>query len=217
MKELHSYGTDQNIKVYKKHGAGDNLFGVSFANLNKLMKKIKIDHDLAKKLWETGNTDARTLATMIADPDLMTETDLDIWLNDISYYMLIDVYVSNIVNKTPFARSKMEVWVNSDDEWICRAGWQLLAKISMNGIYLGDDYFADYLNTIEHKIHNSKNRVKDAMNSAIIAIGLRNNQLEQKALAAASRIGKIEVDHGDTPCRTPDAIAYIKKVKNGKR
>jgi len=44
MTELKKMGTSQNIKIYKNHGAGDNLFGVSFANLKLLQKKIKIDH-----------------------------------------------------------------------------------------------------------------------------------------------------------------------------
>ena len=50
------------------------------------------------------------------------------------------------------------------------------------------------------------------MNSALISIGVRNSKLERKALAAAKRIGKVEVDHGETSCKTPDATAYIKKT-----
>jgi len=30
MKELEALGTAQNRKVYRRHGAGENLFGVSF-------------------------------------------------------------------------------------------------------------------------------------------------------------------------------------------
>jgi hypothetical protein len=30
-------------------------------------------------------------------------------------------------------------------------------------------------------------------------------------LAAAARIGPVEVDHGETGCKTPDAAAYIKR------
>ena len=34
----------------------------------------------------------------------------------------------------------------------------------------------------------------------------------------AKRIGKIEVDHGETGCQTPDAASYIKKtVAHGKK
>ena len=36
--------------------------------------------------------------------------------------------------------------------------------------------------------------------------------MEKEALAAAKRIGKVEINHGDTACKTPDAAAYIKKT-----
>jgi 3-methyladenine DNA glycosylase AlkD len=44
------------------------MFGVSYAALGKLKKQIKQEHALAEALWETGNHDARVLATMVADP-----------------------------------------------------------------------------------------------------------------------------------------------------
>ncbi len=53
MQQLEEYGTEQNRKTYKNHGAKEPLFGVSFANLKLLKKKIKKDHDLAILLWET--------------------------------------------------------------------------------------------------------------------------------------------------------------------
>jgi len=65
-----------------------------------------------------------------------------------------------------------------------------------------------YLMIIERDIHAQKNRLKEAMNGALIAIGSRNSTLEAQALAAAARIGKVTVDHGETDCKTPDAAAY---------
>jgi len=35
--------------------------------------------------------------------------------------------------------------------------------------------------------------------------------------AAARRIGKVEVDHGDTSCKTPDAEPYILKASARKK
>ena len=49
------------------------------------------------------------------------------------------------------------------------------------------------------------------MNSALIAIGIRNEDLERKAIEIAREIGKVHVDHGATSCKTPDAESYIKK------
>ena len=50
------------------------------------------------------------------------------------------------------------------------------------------------------------------MNGALISIGGSNPALQKKALAAAGRIGKVQVDHGDTGCKTPDAASYILKM-----
>ena len=52
---------------------------------------------------------------------------------------------------------------------------------------------------------------------ALIAIGIRNGKLERNALAAAQKIGKVEVDHGETNCQTPDAAAYIRKTRQRQR
>ena len=213
MKKLKALGTEQNRKIYKRHGAGDKIFGVSFANLNNLKKQIKTDHDLAFKLWASGNTDAQNLATMIADPDKMNKSELDRWLKDIRWYMLIDVFVANLVSNTPHAKSRMEKWMKSKDEWIGRAGWQLLAQLAMKNNELPDSLFEECLKTIRKSIHGSKNRTKEAMNNALIAIGIRNGALERKALAVAADIGKVDVDHGETSCKTPDAASYIKKAK----
>ncbi|MBU0985304.1 MAG: DNA alkylation repair protein, partial [candidate division Zixibacteria bacterium] len=55
MTELKSCGTAQNVKIYRRHGARGDLFGVSFANLGILRKRIGANHDLAEQLWRTGN------------------------------------------------------------------------------------------------------------------------------------------------------------------
>ena len=76
---------------------------------------------------------------------------------------------------------------------------------------LPDDYFERYLYIIERDIHSRKNRVRYSMNSTMIGIGIRNPNLQEKAIAAVRRIGPVDVDHGETGCKTPDATAYIQK------
>jgi len=55
------------------------------------------------------------------------------------------------------------------------------------------------------------------MNGAVISIGVCKPALHEKAIAAATRIGKVMVDHGETGCTTPDAAAYIDKAVTRKR
>jgi 3-methyladenine DNA glycosylase AlkD len=217
MKQLEAFGSEQTRKTYKRHGVGGNVFGVSYADLGNLKKKIKIDHELANGLWATGNHDARILAAMIADPARATEDMVDAWVQDLTNHSLADEF-ANYVSKTAFARRKADAWSRSENEWIGRAGWALVGRLAlMDTNELPDDYFTDYLETIQRDIHTRKNRIKQAMNSTVIAIGVRNAILEQKALAAAGRIGKVLIDHGDTDCKTPDAAEYIRKTLQRKQ
>ena len=89
--KLKAFGTAQNRKVYRRHGVGEDLYGVSAADLKKLKKEIKTDHALAQQLWATGNHDARILATMIADPTAMKPSDLNTWARDLSNYIITEI------------------------------------------------------------------------------------------------------------------------------
>ncbi|MFC2150151.1 DNA alkylation repair protein [Calditrichota bacterium] len=212
MAELKAMGTAQNVKIYTRHGASAPMFGVSFANLGKLKKQIKTDHKLAVALWESGNMDAMTLACMIGDAAQMDEATIDKWVKDSSYQIVIDYFVSNLVAPTKFAEKKMKKWINSKDEWIGRAGWSLLGDLEKMENDLSDEFFTECIATIERDIHTAKNRTREAMNSALIIIGTRNRSLEKKATAAAKRIGVVMIDHGETACKTPDAVSYIAKT-----
>ena len=212
MTELESLGTEQTRKTLRRHGVGENQFGVLFSALGKLKKRIKTDHDLALELWETGNYDARLLATMIADPKKANSTMLDRWANDLANYSLADA-LSTYVETTPIAREKAEQWIKSDNEWIATAGWNVLGALTVTEPALPDAYFEPYLAQIERDLHGSKNRVRYAMNNVVIAIGVRSDALEPEAIATAERIGTVVVDHGLTNCKTPDAVPYIQKTK----
>ncbi len=219
MRELKALGTEQNRTVYARHGATGVMFGVSYGNLGKLKKRVKIDHELALALWETGNHDARVFATMIADASSATKKQLSAWSKDLDSYVTSDALAS-FVARTPHARALAEKWRGARGEWIAAAGWNLTSGLTRTATELPDTYFGALIPLIEERIHNAKNRVRYAMNGTLIGIGIRSPGLQRKAVAAAKRIGKVEVDHGETGCKTPDAIPYIAKAvarKNASR
>ena len=123
MKELDSLGSEQYRKTYRRHGVQGEMFGVSFAHLGTLTKKIKTDHDLAIQLWKSGNHDARALATMIADP-AKSASVLDDWIKDINSYPLSDA-VATYASQTSVDCKKIEKLMNSKDEWLSSFGWSL--------------------------------------------------------------------------------------------
>ncbi len=216
MKTLESAGTAQNRKVYARHGVNGAMFGVSYATQRDLAKKIKVDHALATRLWETGNHDARVLATMIADPAAAGRKQLDDWAKELDDYVLTDG-VSAMAARAPDALGVAKRWIASNNEWISSAGWSIVASLAVKDDAAGDDVFESWLPVIKSGIHGAPNRTRHAMNNALIAIGIRSATLEKKAVAAATAIGRVEVDHGETGCKTPDAVSYIRKARARKK
>jgi 3-methyladenine DNA glycosylase AlkD len=211
IRELERRGTEQNRKVYRRHGADANLFGVSYADLKILKKSIKVDQRLAEALWLTGNHDARVLATMIADPAAIADERLDAWAADLTNYVLSGA-LAGLAARSPGAESLMSRWMASEGEWTRAAGWAVLSSLAKDRGDLGDAFFLGHLATIEREIHSAQNRVRHEMKGALIAIALRNPALRGPALAADGRIGKVDVDHGETGCKTPDVASYVARA-----
>jgi len=211
MRELEQAGSAQTRKTYARHGAREPMFGVSFAVLKTLVKRIGVDHELALALWSTKNHDARTLAVKIADPARIKTSDLDRWARA-SPPRICGGYVPALAAESPHGAAKAREWLASSDETLRSAGWTLSGFLASLDEQTPDEWFAQRLAQIEKTIHSAPNDEREAMNRALIAIGGRSAALRKAATAAAKRIGKVEVDYGDTSCKTPDAGPYIEKM-----
>jgi 3-methyladenine DNA glycosylase AlkD len=211
MAELKKNGSAQTAKIYARHGAGGSIFGVSFATLKTLMKRIRVDHELAMALWDTGNFDARNLAVKVVDPQRMTVRDLERWAKEAGMRTLAS-YVGGLAAESPHGETLLASWLGSRNERLRCAGWQLLSCLAMRSESIPDRVFEKRLADIERTIHAAPNGERHSMNAAMIAIGCRSAALRAATLAASRRIGRVEVDHGETACETPDAAAYIAKT-----
>ena len=211
MKLLEKAGTAQARKTYARHGAVEPMFGVSFATLGALVKRIGVDHELALGLWDTGNFDARNLAYKVVDPVRITAGDLDRWARETGVRMC-GGYVSMLAVESGTGPATAARWLSSREERLRAEGWGVVAQLAARDEATPDSWFAEKLGEIERTIHEAPSMQRYVMNQALIAIGGRSAALHRSALAAAKKIGKVEVDHGDTSCKTPDALPYIEKM-----
>ena len=210
MAALEAAGTAQNRKIYTRHGASDPMFGVSYADLGKLAKTFKGEHELALELFGTANHDARQLAAKIVDPGRLTIAQVNAWAKAIDCYITAEA-VAGVVARSPHARSRSDQWRDRRSEWIASSGWAIVAFTAEADIWTNAE-LDDLLRQIEAEIHDRPNRVRHEMNQTIITIGLRSAGLRRRAIATAKRVGPVVVDHGETNCKTPEAIAYIEKT-----
>jgi hypothetical protein len=205
--ELEAAGSEQTRKTYRRHGLKDPMFGVSYAFMGKLARKLRGRSDLADELWASGILEARTFATMIAQPEAARARR---WLEDVTSNMH-SIAVAEYATKAPGALELGLDWAARPGEWPSSTGYNLLANLAAAGA-MPPETARDLLQVIEREIHTRPNYTRYTMNGTVIAIGGCVPGLAEEAIATAERIGKVEVDHGNTACKTPDAVPYIRKT-----
>jgi 3-methyladenine DNA glycosylase AlkD len=210
MKELEALGNAATVKTYRRHNISGPTFGVRYGDMYKLQKKVGVDTALAEQLFATGNHDARVLACMIADPAEVSAKTLDAWVQAVDNQLLVDG-LAGLAARHPKSAARVEKWVALKPEWQAATGWHAIAALAARAD-VPDAFFDRWLDVIGRDLHKSANRVRYSMNAALIAIGVRGPALRKKALRIAQQLGQVDVDHGQTSCKTPDAAAYIRKV-----
>ncbi len=210
--DLEKLADPRAVEVWKKMGMPtDKYLGVNLTKLRTYANRMKKNHALVLDLWATGVHDARLLATFIEKTGEATEEQLDSWVNEAEFFDLTDKIAQNIVPRTLFAGSLMKKWLKSKKEYVRRTGWMTVSFWGCQTNELSEDELSYYLGKIEKEIHAEQNWVKEAMNMTLINIGGRSKALNSQARQTVKRIGKIDVNYGDTSCKLPDAMAYLSR------
>lgn len=215
MAELQKLGSEQTRKTWRNHGAQGDLFGVKIGDLKTVAKKIKGDQALALQLYETKNADAMYLAGLVADGAQMTKKQLNDWTKAASWPMVSEYTVAWVTAESPFARELALKWIDSTKEPIAASGWNAYSGyISMTADgELDLKEIEVLLDRVVKEIRGAPNRVRYCMNGFVLAVAAAVKPLLPKAKLAAERIGKVDVDMGDTSCQVPVALEYIRKME----
>lgn len=188
-----------------------NTLGVSIPLLRDLAKKIGKDHDLAQKLWATGIHEARLLAGFIDDWRLVTTAQMEKWAQDFDSWDICDQACSNLFDRTQFAYQKAKDWTKRPEEFVKRAGYVLMAALSVHDKKAPDLVFLKFFPLIKTGATDERNFVKKAVNWALRQIGKRNSALNKAAIRLAQEIKKL-----DSPAARWIAADAIRELKNRK-
>ncbi len=216
MSALKKVGSAQSRKIYSRHGAPENMFGCKVADMKTIAKKIKGEQELAIELYDTGNADAMYLAGIVADGSQMKKADLNRWAREANWYMVSEYSVAGVAAQHPDAVAIANKWIAAKKEHVAAAGWSTYANVVMtrDDADLDKKEIKSHLKMIEGSIDKAKNRVRYTMNGFVIAVGGYVESLTSAAKATAKKIGKVEVEMGETSCKVPLATDYINKIES---
>ncbi|MGB1205424.1 MAG: DNA alkylation repair protein [Chitinophagales bacterium] len=217
---LEEHKDEKGIRHWKKHGNSSiSSYGIGISKLRKLISTygIKRNRYLAHKLWKTPIAEAQLMSTLVDEPQKLTKARINQRMEESKYGMLSHYFAINVVIKTSYVREMINKWVSNENTVYRRSGYALLGELAKPktkaGQHVADEYFAAYLNIIDREIWNNEGWTQDAMNNCLIAIGQRSQELNDMALEIATKIGKLNIDYGDTSCKTLDTLRYLNKAK----
>lgn len=217
MKALESKASATTKRTLMRHGAPEPIFGVRIGDMKPIQKQIKGDQSLAMQLYATGNSDAMYLAGLVADGRNMTRAQIERWVKTSVWHMHSGTTVPCVAAEHPDAIEIALKWIDSPKESIAVSGWATLSNVVCvePDDKLPIKQLGALLSRVVKTIHTSPNRVRYAMNTFIICCGTYVAPLADKSVDAARKIGRVEVDMGQTGCQVPDAESYILKSRRG--
>ncbi len=189
VKDLKKLHNPKNVEGMARYGINPQFaLGISIPYLRKKAKEIGKDHKLALELWETKIHEARILSSLLEEPKLISRIQMNNWASDFNSWDLCDQVCNNLFRKTEFAYEKAVEWSMKKKEFVKRAGFVLMASLSVHSRELTNDDFLKFFEYIKSAAVDERNFVKKAVNWSVRNIGKRNLFLHKKAIQLSQEI-----------------------------
>ena len=199
---------DPKIRAVNERHGDDH--GVNLTKLRGVAKTLKTDHELAGRLWATGDTAARLVAILISRPKEYSATELDTLLRDARVPKVHDWLVSYVVKKSPHVEELRVAWFDDPDPVVASAGWALTSdRVARSPDGLDLDGLLDL---VEAQMKDAPERLQWAMNECLATIGIHHPRHRTRALDIGERLEVLK-DYPTPPgCTSPFAPIWITEM-----
>ena len=203
---------DPRIREVNARNGDDH--GVNLSRVRELAKRLKIQPDLARELWATGDSAARLLALLICRPKAFGRDELDTMLRQARAPKVHDWLVNYVVKKNPHAEELRVAWLADPDPVVAGTGWALTAERvarKPDGLDL-----AGLLDVVEAEMKSAPDRLQWAMNNCLAQIGIEHAEHRARAIDIGERLEVLK-DYPTPPnCTSPFAPIWITEMVNRK-
>ncbi|MDP9936369.1 3-methyladenine DNA glycosylase AlkD [Paenarthrobacter nicotinovorans] len=194
-------------EINEKHG---DDHGINLGKLRAIAKRLKVQPDLARELWSTGDTAARLLSLLICRPKSYDQSELDGMLREARAPKVHDWLVNYVVKKNPAAEDLRVAWFSDPDPVVASAGWALTSERIVKkpeGLDLGK-----LLDIIEAEMKEAPERLQWAMNNCLAQIGIEHPEYRDRALDIGERLEVLKDYPTPTNCTSPFAPVWITEM-----
>ncbi|HSH19360.1 MAG TPA: DNA alkylation repair protein [Draconibacterium sp.] len=155
-------------------------WGVSIIELREIAKQFEHNHLLALKLWNKQWRETMILATLIDEPELVTEEQIDFWTKSIENSEIAEQVSANLWVHTKFAFVKAMEWCRGKKHFVRYTGVHLIGRLALTEKSAIDEMFEPFFD--ELPILAKDSMLNAVFYRTIIALGKRSEYLNQLAV-----------------------------------
>jgi hypothetical protein len=170
----------QNGIIYKTN------FGVSIIDLREIAKQFEPDHLLALKLWNKHWRETMILATLIDEPNLVTEEQIDFWTKSFENNEIAEQASANLWVKTKFAFVKAMEWCRGKKHIIRYTGLHLIGRLALTDKSAIDEMFEPFFEELPILAKDSALNI--VFYRTVVALGTRSKYLYQQTIELAETL-----------------------------
>lgn len=191
--QLKSQSNPANVAGMARFGISPvNTLGISLPVLRNTARQLGRNHELALQLWDSGIHEARILATLVDQPALVTQEQMEKWTAEFDSWDICDQCCSNLYSHTPWSYQKALLWSSRPEEFVKRAGFVMMAVLAVHDKKAGNEKLIQFFPELKAGAADKRNFVKKAVNWAIRQIGKRNILLNKETVALCEEIQQID-------------------------
>lgn len=147
-------------------------WGVSLLDLKDIAQNFERDHLLALKLWNKQWRETMILATLLDEPDEVTEEQMDFWTKSFENTEIAEQASTNLWVKSKFAFVKALEWCRGKKHLVHFTGIHLMGRLAIVEKKAIDEMFEAFFDELPTLAKDPK--LFTPMYRSIIAMGARS-------------------------------------------
>ena len=186
---MESKRNQANVEGMARFGIkSDKVLGLCMPDITAIARRAGKDHLLAQDLWATGIYDARVLAALVDEPKKVTREQMERWALAFDNWGVCDCACMHLFDRAICAWEVVPDWCQRDEEFVRRAGFAIIASLTIHDKKASDERFLALLPLIRKAATDERPMVRKAVNWALRQIGKRNIKLNRAAIVEAKAI-----------------------------
>ncbi|NSW77386.1 MAG: DNA alkylation repair protein, partial [Candidatus Atribacteria bacterium] len=142
VQKLSALSSEEAVQGMKRFGiTPKKALGVSLPELRRIARSIGVSHELALKLWELQIRETMLLASMVDEPKLVTEEQMERWVVDFDNWEICDQVCGNLFIWTDHVYKKIFDFAERDEEFVKRSSFAMIAGLAVHGKHLDNKWW----------------------------------------------------------------------------